>query len=354
MTNAFTSAGLFGDLLHDPDIRDLFSAQSVLSRALAFEIAWTETLIDLGAVAPETGASALFALRGYKADSRAIAESSEQNGMPVPGLVKQLRAGLPEDVARAIHTGTTSQDVIDTALVLILLEAVSSIATRLTRVIARLADLEAQGGGTMMGRTRMQAALPIPVSARIDSWLGPLRGHLDRLESLRASVGQVQLGGPVGLRDHPEGQGQAAAEAMARRLGLRVGPVWHTDRTAFLDLGHWLMLVAGTLGKMGQDVALMAQQGIDEIRLSGGGGSSAMPHKANPVLAETLVSLARFVGVQQGGLSQVMQHEQERSGAMWTLEWLFLPPMVEATATALRHAEALVTRIERLGPAGVT
>lgn len=352
MTHRFTTSGLFGDLLSDPAMAELFSAQVFLKHALAFETAWTEALIAVGAVPEEDGAAALAALGAFVPDIAAIGAGSAQDGLPVPGFVKQLRAGLPASVGKAIHSGATSQDVIDTAMVLTLLDALRELERRLDRVTEGLTALAGQETGMMMGRTRMQAALPIPISARLRSWALPLRGHLDRLDALRAQIGQVQLGGPVGLRDFPEGRGDAAASDLARRLGLRVGPVWHSNRTPMLDVGHWLMLVSGSLGKMGQDAALMAQQGVDEIRLAGGGGSSAMPHKANPVLAETLVTLARFVGIQQGGLSQAMVHEQERSGAMWTLEWLLLPPMVEATGTALRHAETLVARIERLGPAG--
>jgi 3-carboxy-cis,cis-muconate cycloisomerase len=351
MTNAFTSSALFGDLLRDDAIGQLFSAQVFLKHAVAFETAWTETLITLGAVTSEDGAAALAALRGFAPDLVAIGDSSNQNGLPIPGFVKQLRAGLPDSVGKAIHSGTTSQDVIDTALVLILLDALEEMGARLHRVVKALSGLSRDAKGTMMGRTRMQAALPIPVAARIQTWLNPLRDHLDRLDGLRTELGQVQLGGAVGLRDLPTGQGDRAAMEMAQRLGLQVGPVWHSNRTPMLDVGHWLTLVSGSLGKVGQDVTLMAQQGIAEVKLSGGGGSSAMPHKANPVLAETLVTLARFVGVQQGGLTQVMVHEQERSGAMWTLEWLLLPPMVEATAAGLRHAEALLGQIERIGPA---
>lgn len=107
-------------------------------------------------------------------------------------------------------------------------------------------------------------------------------------------------------------------------------------------------MISGSLGKIGQDVALLAQAG-DEIELAGGGGSSAMPHKQNPVAAETLVTLARFNAVQLSGIHQSLVHEQERSGAAWTLEWLLLPPMVVATAASLRHALQLVGSIKRLG-----
>lgn len=351
MSNAFTTSGLFGNLFRDAAIAEAFSGAAFLKHAIAFELAWTETLISLGAVEPQDGEHARAAIRCADLDMSALGASSDLNGLPIPDFVARLRQGLPAPQAKAIHTGATSQDVIDTVMVLMLLDSFTAFETRLNELVTALAALSDQTQGTMMGRTRMQAALPIPVSMRMHSWLAPLRDHLDRMDGLRARVGLVQLGGPVGLRDYPKGQGDAAAKELARRLRLRVGPVWHSNRTPMLDAGHWMTLLSGSLGKMGQDVALMAQQGVDDIRLRGGGVSSAMPHKQNPVRAETLVALARFVAVQQGGLAQAMVHEQERSGAAWALEWLTLPAMAEATGAALNQATALIAQIERLGPA---
>ncbi|SHH95064.1 3-carboxy-cis,cis-muconate cycloisomerase [Marivita hallyeonensis] len=351
MTNSFTTSGLFGDLFHDTEIASHFGAAAFLKHATAFEVAWTETLKSLGAVPASDADAAIDAIRARVPDLLALADSSNANGMPIPGFMTQLRDGLDDRTAQAIHTGTTSQDVIDTVMVLMLMDILGVLDARLGQVLDALTALERDADGTLIGRTRMQAALPIPVKARVHAWLTPLRDHHERLASLRAHVGQVQLGGPVGLRDTPDGQGDAAAMELARRLGLRMGPVWHTNRTPILDVGHWLVLVTGSLGKMGQDIALMAQQGIDEVKLTGGGGSSAMPHKENPVLAETLVTLARFVAVQQGGLAQALLHEQERSGAAWALEWMILPAMAEATGASLRHAHCLIDQITRLGPA---
>ena len=142
-------------------------------------------------------------------------------------------------------------------------------------------------------------------------------------------------------------------QSLAVSLGLSVPDyVPHAARDRIAALGGWLSLVTGALGKLGQDVALMAQNEIGEIALAGGGGSSAMAHKQNPVRAEVLVSLARFNAVQVSGLHQALVHEQERSGAAWTLEWLILPQMLNATGTALVHAEVLLGRVRRIGKGG--
>ena len=129
---------------------------------------------------------------------------------------------------------------------------------------------------------------------------------------------------------------------MAERLGLSLAPPWHSQRDAIVEFGSWLALVAGSLGKMGQDVALMTQNAVGTARLGGGGTSSAMAHKQNPVPAELLVTLARFAAGLAGTLAGALVHENERSGSAWTLEWLVLPQMAVAAGAALRTALTLV------------
>ncbi|MGM0583436.1 MAG: 3-carboxy-cis,cis-muconate cycloisomerase [Pseudomonadota bacterium] len=352
MTNALTSNGLFGSLLHDPETAALFEGAACLRRMLAFEAAWTRGLAQLGLAEREEAEAASRVISSFSADLEALGSGTERDGVPVPALVEALRAAAGPEAAPAIHSGATSQDVLDTALVLTLREAGEILRRRLAALLQALDRLEAaQGPARITGRTRMQAALPIPAAARIRAWAAPLRTQAARLDRLLAEGLPLQYGGAVGLRDLPEGRGEGMAAILSRELALPdPGRAWHADRTPLLDFGHLLTSVAGALGKMGQDVALMAQQGVDDIGLAGGGGSSAMPHKRNPVLAETLVTLARHVGGQQGVLAQAMVHEQERSGAAWMLEWMTLPPMTEATGAALRHAATLVSRIERIGP----
>ncbi|MEQ9242678.1 3-carboxy-cis,cis-muconate cycloisomerase [Roseovarius indicus] len=327
---------------------------SRLKDMLRVEAAYSRALGAVGQVKPEAAEAAAAAIETAEIDTAKLAREAAEDGMPVPSLSRQLRAAVPEDLQRAVHKGLTSQDVMDTALVLALRDILDDFETRLDRVDTALAKLDdAFGAGPLMARTRMQAALPVTVSDRIALWRRPLPGHRERLAQLRPRLLRLQLGGPVGTRGTFHGQGDAIARHMAGALDLgSPETAWHTDRSPLAELGSWLSMVTGSLGKMGHDIALMSQQGVDAAQLKGGGSSSAMAHKVNPVGAELLVTLARFTSVQLPGLHLALDHEQERSGISWTLEWLVLPPMLIATGAALARAEALPAAIERLGDDG--
>jgi 3-carboxy-cis,cis-muconate cycloisomerase len=332
----------------DPEIAAELDADAFTSHMLAFEEAWTQALLEVGEVSTADASAALKAISAFESVHHAT--GSKVDGLPVPAFVRSLRAGLEEGPAKAIHTGSTSQDVIDTAMALTLLRIESIISERLTKVARLVEELCGTfGDAPLMARTRMQAALPATAGIRLSAWLRAIDGQIERAATARREIAIVQIGGPIGLRSEPVGKGEAVAEIVAKELGLSVTPVWHTDRSAPVQFGHWLTLVSGTLGKIGQDIVLMTQQGIDEIVLKGGGSSSAMPHKQNPVGAEAMVTLARFVATQQGALAQSMIHEQERSGSAWALEWLTLPAMAEATGASLNHCLEILGQIERIG-----
>lgn len=347
MTNPFTRT-LFGPMFCDDAIAAEFSAIAFTSRMLAFEAAWTRALETVGTVSAKDAEAALNAIEKF--EGTGFSAGSATDGLPVPAFVRALRSGLDDGAAKAIHAGATSQDVIDTAMALTLLEIERLLCDRLALVSKVLDGLTQRfGSDHLMARTRMQAALPAQVMLRTDAWKRAIDDVWARGATARTEIAKVQVGGAVGRRDAPTARGQAVAQNVADQLGLELTPVWHTNRSGPVSFGHWLTLVSGTIGKIGQDVALMAQQGLDEITLRGGGGSSAMPHKQNPIAAEAMVTLARFVAVQQGGLSQAMIHEQERSGAAWALEWMTLPLMAEATGAALIHSLKLLDQIERIG-----
>lgn len=337
--------GLFGD----PEIEAFWSADAQLEHYRAFEIALATALEDCGRVAAPYGRDAATAIKVAKLDIEALAKATERDGVPIPDFVRQLRAQAAGNEV-AVHTGATSQDVLDTALSLTLKNVSVVLIDRLKKLDKSFAQLSLdKGDAPLMGRTRMQAALQIKVADRVRSWRHPIEAHLVALRELQSRDERLQLGGAVGTRHVFGEDGDRIARSLADDLGLNAGPSWHTDRTRVAEYAGRLSLVTGSLGKFGQDIALMAQQGIDEVTLEGGGGSSAMPHKSNPILAELLVTLARFNATQIAGLHQALIHEQERSGATWMLEWIVLPQMAVTTGRALGTALELVNSIKRIG-----
>ena len=301
MTGVFDHPWL-GALFGDEEVARLWSADAQLDHYRAFETALVNALASADLVTAAQAEAAKEAINNAKLDMAALAKGTAKDGLPIPSFVRQLRAAAG-DGAAAVHTGATSQDVLDTAVAMTLLRVCDVLMQRLSDLAEALATLSVQfGANHLMARTRMQAALPITVAQRIDSWRGPLDDHTAALKDLRSHVGRLQLGGPVGSREGFGDHANAIAAQMADALGLDDAKVWHADRNSIVAFGSRLSQITGTLGKMGQDIALMAQQGLEEIKLQSGGGSSAMAHKSNPVLAELLVTLARANSVQVAGL----------------------------------------------------
>lgn len=328
---------LLGRLLGDDTVAVAFAVETEIRAMLGFEAALARAEAAEGVIPPEAAPVIAAACEAFEPDMAALAAGTRRDGMTVPNLIAQLRAAVGEPHGAHVHHGSTSQDVIDSGLMLRLKPLLEDFDRRLdtlSAALARLADTE--GDREIMGRTRMQRALPIRLSDRIATWKSPLDAHRTRLADLRPRLLALQFGGPVGTRASLGKKGDAVAARLAADLGLSSpDPVWHATRDRIAEFAGWLSLVTGSLGKIGQDVVLMAQSEVGEVRLKAGGGSSAMAHKVNPVAAEVLVALARFNATQIAGVHHALIHESERSGAAWTLEWLTLPQMIAAAAGAL-------------------
>jgi len=340
---------LLSGLLGDEEAARHFSVEADIDAMLGFERALAEAEAECGVI-PEGATTAIgSALATFRPDTTKLRDAVIRDGVAVPELVRQIKAAVGEPHNAFVHFGATSQDVIDSSLVLRLRGAVDHIGLLLSENIVRLTGLEQDfGGRALMAMTRMQPAIPITAQDRIVAWRAPLERHQLRLREQSTRLLVVQFGGAAGTLEKLGDKAPAVRSALAAKLGLGDAPQWHSQRDALAEFAGWLSLTTGSLGKFGQDIALMAQAGTD-IKLTGGGGSSAMPHKQNPVKAEVLVALARLNAAQLAGMYQTLVHEQERSGAAWTLEWLILPQMVVATAAALRLAAELAGQIESLG-----
>jgi 3-carboxy-cis,cis-muconate cycloisomerase len=330
-------------LLRDPEI-DRLLGDAALARAMVeVERALATVQGRLGVIEPAAAAAIAMALERHEPDLDDLARGTAAAGVPVPALVTQLRAAVGAGAAGLVHWGATSQDILDTALVLQLREVLAVLEARLDRLMAALAELAERHRATpMLARTRFQQAVPTLFGLKVAGWLAPLPRHRRRLHELRPRLLRLQLGGAAGSLAVLGADGLAVMEALAAelQLGCPLMP-WHSQRDALVELGAWLALVAGSLGKLGLDVLLLAQNEIGEVQEATGGGSSTMPQKSNPVRAEALVSLARETATRAGGLHQAQLHAQERDGTAWQLEWTLLPGLVSATARALELADEL-------------
>lgn len=330
-------------LLGDDEIQAFFSAQADIAAMVGFERALTAAQGAVGMVPQSVADQIVTMLDGFVPDLEQLAWGTARDGVVVPDLVTQLRRAVGGEAATSVHLGATSQDVIDTSFAMRANAAGAALDQRLAAIIAGLDALSERFGTTVLaGHTRMQIARPITVAHKIAEWRAPLARYRDK----RPDPLPLQLGGAVGNRAELGDYAQAVADHMAASLGLpQALRARHTERDGIADLAHWLSLMTATLGKMGQDVALMAQNEVGQVTVSGGGTSSAMPGKANPVAAEVLVTLARFNATLIAGVHSAMVHENERSGAAWTLEWMLVPQMFAATGAALRTGLALVQNL---------
>jgi len=345
------NAPILSGLLGDREITACFSAKVDMAAMALFEAALARACAGAGLIPLGAGDAIAAACSKFEPDMEKINAGTARDGVSVPELVRQIRASVDEKYAMHVHFGATSQDAIDTALAIRLKPVVARLRERLVTALSRIAELERRFGKRQLaGRTRMQLAEQMTVADRLRAWSAPLGRHLERLDELTPSVLALQLGGAVGTRGAYGGRAGSVALRMGEILGLSApDAASHSARDQIVAFAGLLSLLTGSLGKIGQDVALMAQNEMGEIELSGGGGSSAMPHKQNPVRAEVLVTLARFNATLVSGMHHALIHEQERSGAAWTLEWMLLPQICVAAGASTRTALELLASVERIG-----
>ena len=330
----------------DEELAAIFSEARYVREMVTVEAALATVEARLGVIPAESGTRIVAGASTFRPDLDAIRARLARDGVPVIELVRQLREHVGGPAADDVHFGATTQDIMDTALVLQMRAALAAIERTLDRVVDDLVALARRYRASVMpGRTRSQQAVPIPFGLKAAGWLAPLLRHRTRLAEMRARALVVQLGGAAGTLEPLGTRGVAVAEGLAAELGLRVPPMpWHTQRDALAEVAGWLSLLSGSLAKMAQDIILLAQTEVGEVRESaeeGRGGSSTMPQKVNPVTSEQIVAAARINAALLGAMHQALIQEHERATSGWQIEWGTLPRMFELTASALRKAEFL-------------
>jgi 3-carboxy-cis,cis-muconate cycloisomerase len=337
---------LLDALTGDAEVAVLLSDEAHVAGILRFEEALAQAEADVGLITTAARDAISEGIRRFNPDWDGLRVGMGRDGVVVPALIQQLREAIGEPYGSDLHFGATSQDAVDSSLVLQLGKIIPVLLARLDGVLVSLDGLESESGTLpLMAHTRMQAALPFTVAEKLQTWRAPLQRQRRELLGLSGYILVVQLGGPVGDRSSFGGKGDEVAERLAAILGLGNAPAWHSDRDRIVSLGSRLASLTGVLGKLGLDVALLAQSERGAVVLRGTGQSSAMPHKSNPVAAEVLVSIARKAAGLAGTLHTSLVHEEERSGSAWTTEWLTLPDLVTLTAASLSLALKLTSQL---------
>ncbi len=351
------NSDLFSPLFSDAETAAIFSDAQLVRMMLMVEAGLARVQAHLGIIPQDAADRIATAVDRLNIDMGALRAGVEKAGVPTIDLIRQLREHVGGEAAAYVHWGATTQDIMDTAVVLQLRAALVPIEQRLNRLIGQFAQLADSHRHTLMvGRTHSQAALPITFGLKVAGWLAPLVRHRERLTQLKPRLLVVQFGGAAGTLASIAGDGLAVMTGLAEALNLGV-PVmtWHTQRDSLVELAGWLSLVTGSLAKMAQDIILMAQSEVGEIREShdnARGGSSTMPQKSNPIISEGIIAAARTNASHLAALHHAMIQEHERATHGWQMEWLNLPQMVILTAATLNKAvflsENLVVDVERM------
>ena len=351
------SEGLFTDISAHGAVAARVDDRAWLQAMLDFEAALAWGLAAAG-LAPAEAAEAIASRCDAELfDVAEIGRDAGEKGTPVPGLVRALVWQVPDDAARHVHRGATSQDVLDTAAMLVAKRALGPLLEDLTAAADAAAALaESHRATPAVGRTLLQQALPLTFGLKAAGWLVGLDEARAELAGVRERVPALQLGGAVGTLASLGDKGlQVAAEA-ARRLELPE-PVlpWHTMRLRPALLAGALGAAAGVVGKVARDVTLLAQTEVGEASERGGdgrGGSSTMPHKRNPVAAVAAEACAQRVPGLVATMLGAMAQEHERAAGAWQAEWETLSELLRLTGSAaawLRESlEALEPDPERM------
>ena len=336
----FTDEEVSANLSDSAYVRSLVEVEAALARA--------EGRLE---VIPLPAADEIGKISAEKIGITALTNGTLQSGFPIIALVQEIRKLVSPEAAPYVHWGATTQDIMDTACVLQLRSIGKLFRARLVGLVQSLSELSNRHRKTVMAaRTHGQQAVPLSFGLKVAMWLAPLIRHVERFDEIAPRLLVVQFGAAAGTLAALGDKGLGVVEALAQELGLSTPAMpWHAQRDNYVEFASWLSLVTGSLGKMAQDVILMAQSEVGEVGESaekGRGGSSTMPQKTNPITSELIMAAARTNASLLSALHQALIQEHERATHGWQVEWLTLPQMVSLTGGALKHALYLAKNLQ--------
>lgn len=334
---------LYRDAFGTPAMRAIFADHALIARYVEVEVALARAEARCGVI-PDAAAREIAA----KADARTLdldllRRETDNVGYPILPLVHQLAAQCGE-AGRWLHWGATTQDIMDTAVVLQIRDALAIVEADVAAVRTILAGLAQRHRETpMAGRTHLQHALPVTFGYKAAVWLSMFDRHAERLAQLRPRVLVGQFGGAAGTLASLGDRGLEVQQALVEELGL-AAPVatWHVARDGFGETVNLLALVTGSLGKVAYDIMLLSSTEFGEVQepfVPGRGASSTMPQKRNAISSELMLACSKAVQRHAGLMMDAMVQDLERATGPWHAEWLAIPDSFMLTAAALHQAK---------------
>jgi 3-carboxy-cis,cis-muconate cycloisomerase len=345
---------LLDGLFRSEEVERWLSDRTCLQAMLSFEAALA-TAESRAGVIPSSAVQAISQqCKAPLFDLDALARAAKSSGNIAIPLVKALTAQVAKydaEAARYVHWGATSQDVIDTGLMLQLRGALAHVASNLDELAAGLAEVATKHRSTVMvGRTWMQQALPTTFGAKVAGWLDAIDRHRERLRETQHRCLVLQFGGAVGTLAALHDKSDEVAKHLAEELKLPLAEIpWHSHRDRVAEIATTLGLLVGTLGKIAKDISLLSQTEVGEVfepSEPGRGGSSTMPHKRNPVACAAILSAAIRAPGLVSTMLVAMPQEHERGLGGWHAEWETLPEIVSLAGGAVRTMAEIAPRLE--------
>lgn len=321
---------LFRDSFGTEEMREIFDEDNFVKKILEVEIALAKAEAKLGIIPQEAADEIANKAKLENIDYDKLERDIKNAKHPLVPILRQIEKACDNDYGQYIHLGATTQDIIDTAYVLMMKEAYEIIKRDLFSLQAELLNLAQIHRNTLMpGRTHGQHALPITFGYKVSIWLDEVNRHIERLKLIESKLFVGQLAGAVGTLASFDKEGFKVQEAFMKELGLLIPDVtWHTSRDNILEFIFILAMITGTNGKIASEIAMLQKTEVQELEEPfewGKVGSSTMPHKRNPSVSETVIALSRIVQNNVQLLLNGMIHEHERDKVSWLVEWEVIP-----------------------------
>jgi 3-carboxy-cis,cis-muconate cycloisomerase len=334
---------LFRDAFGTPPMREVFSDIALISRYAEVEIALAKAEARCGVI-PQEAADSIARLTDVSAlDFDLLRQETDTVGYPILPLVHQMVKQCGE-AGRYVHWGATTQDIMDTAVILQVRDGLAIVERDIADLRRILADLSTRYRDTpMAGRTHLQQALPITFGYKTAIWLAMFDRHAERLNQLKPRVLVGEFAGAAGTLASLGDKGLEVQAALCEELGLGV-PVstWHVARDGLAEVVNFFGLVTGSLGKVALDLMILASTEFGEVYepfVKGRGASSTMPQKRNPISSELMLAACKGVRQHAGLMLDAMVQDLERATGPWHAEWMAIPESFVLTAGALHQAK---------------